>query len=159
MSTAGLRVRRAVSSDRPAIEALWAAFMAEQAALDPRVMPSTDAATRARTTLADLVRGDGGALFVAEADGEVVGFLTAEWFTDAPVYVSVPEVHLLELYVRPEARIRGVARALLAATEAWAHDAGAKRLRMSVLWQNEASRRLVEQWGVEPLAVSFTRDL
>ena len=159
MSTAGLNVRRAAPADRPVLEALWAAFMVEQAALDPRVTPSPDAIQRARATLADLIRGDGGTLFVADRAGEVVAFLAAEWYTDAPVYAFVPEVHLLELYVTPEVRKQGVARALLDEAEAWARDAGAKRLRMSVLWQNEASRRLVEQWGVEPLAVSFTRDL
>jgi GNAT superfamily N-acetyltransferase len=154
-----LLVRHAAPGDRAALEALWAAFMAEQAALDARVMPAEDAPQRARTTFMDLIRGEGGTAFVAESGGAVVGFLVATWFHEAPVYAPVAEVHLDELYVVPALRRQGVAVALLTAAKAWAHAAGAVRLRMHVLWHNEASRRLVARWGATPLAVSFTREV
>jgi len=152
-------VRRATAADRPALEALWAAFMAEQATLDPRVAPAPDAGALWRATLADLLRDAGAAVFVAEGASGVAGFLVAEPHAAAPVYAPVRAVHLTELYVAPDARRQGMATALLDAAAAWAEGAGAVRLHMDVLWANAPSRRLVERWGGAPFAVAFTRDL
>jgi ribosomal protein S18 acetylase RimI-like enzyme len=63
-------------------------------------------------------------LRLAELDGAVVGFATAGFIYDAER--AADALMLLDLYVVPEARRRGAARALMAAlaTEAKRHGAG-----------------------------------
>lgn len=153
-------IRPAVRSDASAVAALWRAFMDEQAALDATVTPATDADARWAVTFRDLVDDDAAALLVVEDDnGRIVGFAVAEPHAEAPVYAPVPEVYVGELYVAPEARRHGVARALLDAVAAWAAGQGAARLRFSVLWANAPSRRMVEAWGASPQAVTYVRAL
>lgn len=138
---------------------LWRAFVDEQAALDPSVTPAPDADARWAVTFRDLVDDDASALLVAESDGGIVGFVVAEPHAEAPVYAPVSEVYVGELYVAPEARRHGLARALLDAVAAWAAGQGAARLRFSVLWANAPSRRMVEAWGATPQAVTFVRSI
>lgn len=153
-----MNLRPAVRSDASAVALLWRAFMDEQATLDPASSsPASDADARWAVTFRDLVDDPSSALLVAEADGQVVGFVVAEPHAEAPVYASVPEVYVGELYVVPEARRHGVARALLDAVAAWAAGQGAERLRFAVLWDNAPSRRMVEAWGATPQAVTFVR--
>ena len=65
-------------------------------------------------TVADMLAGGDARSWVAEEDGDVVGFSTADARTGT-VYA---------LFVRPGAERRGHGRALLAAAEAWLFDAG-----------------------------------
>ena len=66
-----------------------------------------------------------GAVFLAEAEGEPIGFAQCQLRRD---YVegtgSSPVGYLEGIFVREEYRRRGIARRLLAACEAWAGDFG-----------------------------------
>jgi ribosomal protein S18 acetylase RimI-like enzyme len=79
---------------------------------------------------------------VAERDGEVVGFASAQQtFAD--------EVELYTLFVHPDHQRDGVGTALLEAVEATARDAGVERLRTGVLAGNRAARSFFEGHGFE----------
>lgn len=67
----------------------------------------------AEVVLRDLIGPGARALLrVAEREGEVIGFATAGFIYDAERQADA--LMLLDLYVRPEARRQGVARALMA---------------------------------------------
>jgi GNAT superfamily N-acetyltransferase len=111
-------VRVATDADAPAVAALLNALNSEDGL--PPERPMTDAVVR-RDLLGPTPRTW---LRVAQLEGRVVGFATA-----APVYDAVRHADalmLLDLYVTPEARRRGAARALMAAlaAEALAQGAG-----------------------------------
>lgn len=159
-------IRRATRGDADAVAALWHDFMAEQGALDVRLAPSADAARLWRATLREA--WDDGVLEIwvavagetgGQADLPVIGFVVAEPFHASPVYADAAEVHIGELYVRPEARRGGVAIRLLDAVAASSRDRGAARVRFGVAWGNAAARALVVRWGAAPLAVTYTRDV
>lgn len=56
-------------------------------------------------------------------------------------------VHVYAMWVAPEARGRGVGRALLDAAEAWGRDRGAGRGYLAVTAGNDAAERLYEHAG------------
>ena len=64
--------------------------------------------------------------------------------------VSAQRIWILnDLYVAPEARRGGVARALMQAAEAHARETGAKRLTLSTAHTNAQAQRLYETLGYQ----------
>ena len=82
---------------------------------------------------------------VAELDGVVVGYARLRPATPLPESAHVVQVN--GLAVAPAARGRGVAVALLAATEALARSQGAAKVTLRVLGTNSAARRVYERAG------------
>lgn len=82
----------------------------------------------------------GGAVFLAVEDGVPAGFAQCQLRRD---YVegtaSSPVGYLEGVYVRPERRGRGLARALLAVCEAWARDQGCREFASDCELGNDAS--------------------
>lgn len=94
--------------------------------------------------------------FVAEHEGARVGMAGAWLVPEA----SPPVAELVAMWVAPEARGAGAARALIEAVDAWAQHAGASTL---ILWVNAANGRALrvyERAGFARLgpAVPGTRD-
>lgn len=95
------------------------------------------------------VRKSDGHALVAEIDGRVIGHLFM-LYDDGPVFVR-PELrrhaHISDLFVRAEARGRGVAGALMAEAERLAVSAGMRRLSLGVLAGNHAAEALYDRLG------------
>jgi GNAT superfamily N-acetyltransferase len=85
-------------------------------------------------------------IFVAEIDGEVVGFVHG---LERRLLVSEPFVELGGLVVTTAARRRGVASALLDAVETWAAARGVARLRVRSRRQRRVSHLVYERCGYE----------
>jgi ribosomal protein S18 acetylase RimI-like enzyme len=84
-------------------------------------------------------------IFVADADGTLVGFTQLY-----PTFCSVaaaPIFVLYDLFVAEEARRGGVARALMAAATEHARQAGAVRLELATARTNRAGQALYESLG------------
>lgn len=67
-------------------------------------------------------------LFVAETDGDVVGFVEPQVYE--AVYFA-PLVNILGLAVRESCRGQGIGRALMKAAESWAKEIGATGVRLN----------------------------
>jgi aminoglycoside 6'-N-acetyltransferase I len=78
---------------------------------------------------------------VAEAEGRLIGFAEASVRNYAEGAPPGPAAYLEGIWVEPEHRRRGVARALLAAVEAWARRQGLAHLGSDALLDNELSHR------------------
>ncbi len=125
MTTTRVRVRAARPEDARTVAELFNAINSMDG--PPPPVPMTAEIVR-RDLLGDSPRA---ALFVAELDGAVVGFITGNTIYDSGRAADC--VLLNDLYVVPEARRRGVARALVARLAASARAGGA-----ACLW-----------WGVD----------
>ena len=122
-------VRRAGRSD-------FAAWGAMRLALWPDIVPEELEAEL--TAFLDGSRAL--AAFVAEqAPGRLAGFAEASIRSVAEGGPDGPAAYLEGLWVEPEARRRGVARALLAAVEGWAREQGLGYLGSDALLDNEVS--------------------
>ena len=92
--------------------------------------------------LAELTRRDDAAVFLAYGEGEPVGFAQCQLRRD---YVegteSSPVGYLEGIYVAGSHRQRGIARALLAACEAWAKSVGCTEFASDCELENVESLR------------------
>ena len=87
-------------------------------------------------------------LFVAEADGPVVGFSHATW-NDAEGYI-------LRTYVHPDHRGEGFGRGLLTATRDALESRGVERVNAMVLAENGPGNAFYERFGFERVDRSET---
>ncbi|HLL89694.1 MAG TPA: GNAT family N-acetyltransferase, partial [Tepidisphaeraceae bacterium] len=85
---------------------------------------------------------------VATSDGQPVGY--ALFFHTMSTFLARPGIYLEDLYVQPNARGRGVGKALLRTLAAIARDRGCARLEWSVLNWNEPAIRFYEALGAKP---------
>jgi diamine N-acetyltransferase len=89
---------------------------------------------------------------VAESDGKVVGYLLYHFGYDTDRAFRI--LHVIDLYVREDARRRGIGRALMDAAAALCREAGARELFWSVYAPNRLGAGFYESLGAK-----YTRDL
>ena len=87
---------------------------------------------------------------IASVDGVAAG--CALFFPNFSTFLGKPGLYLEDLYVRPEARGRGVGRALLEHLARIAVDRGWGRVEWSVLDWNEPAIGFYKKLGAEPLS-------
>jgi GNAT superfamily N-acetyltransferase len=88
-------------------------------------------------------------VLIAECDARAAGL--ALYFFNYSTWISRNGLYLEDLYVRPEFRRQGVARALMRRLEAIAHEQGCGRLQWVVLRNNTAAVKLYESLGAHAL--------
>ena len=114
--------------------------LAAAAALAAALWPENEAAALAEDFRA-LLKSGKGALFLASEAGTEAGFAQVQLRHDYVEGTETSPVGYLEgIYVREEARGRGVARGLLAACEAWAADRGCREFASDCELDNAASQ-------------------
>lgn len=160
MSAPPVAIRRATDADHPALRRAIRALNAYE---DPISHDRDMSEAAADACLAQLLRriADGGAAFVAEAQGDVIGHLFCV-IEDAPPYVRA-EVRRLaviaDAFVVEAWRGRGVFRALLAEADAHARAAGCRRVLIGALSGNGRTERIYRAAGFRPYALELIRDL
>jgi ribosomal protein S18 acetylase RimI-like enzyme len=141
-------IRRAASTDRELIHELWAEF--EEELGGPAYLRETW--EEAWPDLSRTIR-DGAAL-LAEDDERALGF----------VFCVLGDrgrktAHVTDLYVRPEARGRGIGKALLGALVEPARKSGLEHVSLEVLLRNADARRLYERLGFAAVDVFMVAPL
>ncbi len=131
-------IREATTADVPALvegyEWLFAA--------PGRRVADWDGSTAAER-LEALLANDGGTAYVADVDGEVLGFIT--------VYLDILSVRygqrawVEDLAVAPDARSGGVGAALLDAAKSWARERGAAHLELDSAFTRADAHRFYER--------------
>jgi len=86
---------------------------------------------------------------IAELEGDPVGF--ALFFHNYSTFLGRPGLYLEDLYVRPEARGRGIGRRLLAHLAGIARDRGCGRMEWWVLDWNEPAIRFYRSLGARAM--------
>jgi GNAT superfamily N-acetyltransferase len=137
-----VRIRRAAPGDAVAITA-----MIHDLALFER---APDQCTVVETQINSALFGDSTTLraHVAEVDGEVAAM--ALWFLNFSTWDGVEGIHLEDLFVRPQFRRLGLARALLAALAKECMDHNYTRLAWAVLNWNTDAIALYQTVGGQP---------
>ena len=139
-----LHIRPATRSDVPLILALIRA-LAEYEKL-------TDACVATEERLERTMFGENQYVetLIAEWDGAPVGF--AAYFHNYSTFRAQPGIYLEDLFVKPEARGKGIGTALLRTLAKVAEDRECGRLDWSVLDWNEPSIGFYKSLGAAPLA-------
>jgi len=102
-----------------------------------------------------------GRVFVAEADGSMVGFVCV-WGRVPPQEIDdepADAAYVSDLVVLPVWRGRGIGRALLARAEAHARSQGVGSLGIGVIASNREALHLYERLGFAPVHVELAKRL
>ena len=130
-----MNVRRATENDRATLYALWDEWVERESSI-PSWVERAREGTRAGIDTA--VRF--GSAVIAEESGEVLGFACG-------VIQGLRVGDLTELYVRPNARRRGIARELVRAVVAGLSERGAAFVTGGVAPDNAPARNFYETAG------------
>ena len=137
-----MTIRPAKKNDQELIRELWLEFEAEL----PEPDYLRESWEEAWIDLAQTVRE--GVALIAEEEGRAIGF----------VFCVLGDrgrktAHVTDIYVRPEARNRGIGQALLAGILDPARSAGLDHVSLEVLISNSDARRLYERLGFTAMDV------
>ena len=138
-------IRRATDADRETLHTLWDEF----AGPTPPPVWAPEARTESLSGIDESIAA--GAAAVAEEDGEVVGFACG-------VAGDGPLGELTELYVRPHARRRGIAKALVAEVAGALADGGVRYVRVDVATENTVAQTFYDRAGFRAEMVRLIAD-
>jgi GNAT superfamily N-acetyltransferase len=131
VSPAGrMRVREATPRDLDAVIALRLALLREHPDHPIYGRLRADVGERARGLFATQLRSTMEVIFLGELEGDVVGVLRCVESAGSPLLDPARYAYVSSTYVRPEARRRGVLRALVAAAERWSRARGLDQMRL-----------------------------
>jgi ribosomal protein S18 acetylase RimI-like enzyme len=135
-----VRVREATLRDLDAVVALRVALLREHPHHPIYGRLRGDVDERARALFATQLRSTMEVIFLGQVAGEVVGVLRCVESIGSPLLEPTRYAYVSSAYVRPDARRRGVLRALLRAAERWARARGLDQMRL----HNVAGSELAE---------------
>ena len=125
-----VHVREATPRDLDAVVALRLALLREHPDHPIYGRLRSDVDVRARELFATQLRSTSEVIFLGELGGDVVGVLRCVESAGSPLFDPARYAYLSSTYVRPDARRRGVLRALLAAADRWSRARGLDQMRL-----------------------------
>ena len=148
-------IRRARRSDEATLGRMWYDLLRAQGELDARFAPSDDALERWRNDFRSWLERLSRRIYVAEVDGEVRGFVTAEQWAPPPVFDDRPGVFIDEIYVDPDYRRAGIGTRLVDAVKDWAEELGVHQVRAGIVARNEAGAAFWRSIGADAVSQTF----
>lgn len=162
MGNATINIREArLPQDEPAILSFINGLQDYEATFEPDRRRDPDFAVDHWRDLQHRCAEKHGIILIAEEAGTPLGWAFAHDH-NAELFVVEPERrhgYLAELFVVPQARGKGLGRALIESCEAWARDRGHKLLIVGVLAKNPGAIRAYEGAGYAPYGISMRRYL
>jgi ribosomal protein S18 acetylase RimI-like enzyme len=140
-------VRRATEADRETLYALWDEWVEREAPVPSWVEGAREGAWRGIDAAVSC-----GSAMIAEEHGEVLGFACG-------VMQALRIGELTELYVRPKARRRAIARELVRAVVAELGNRDAVVVTVGVALDNAAARSFYENAGFRPVELRLIADM
>ncbi len=160
-SSSALLIRRATRDDLPHIGRLGALLVAAHHEFDSkRFLAATRRTKDAYASFlgTQLAQSDA-AIFVAEENGDVIGY--AYCAVESYDYMSLrgPAGVLHDIIVEPQRRRQGAGRALLEAVMAFLEARGLSQIVLSTAERNETAQRLFASVGFRRTMIEMTREL
>ena len=154
-------VRRATDADAPALGHLGGMLLRAHYAFDPQrfIAPGSDPEGGYEWFLRGQLKEDDAAVFVAEQDGQVIGYVFAalEPISWKELREACGFIH--DIAVDDPERRAGVATALMTAAMEWLRSRGAPRVVLGTAERNAAAQRLFEKLGFRRTMIEMTREL
>jgi ribosomal protein S18 acetylase RimI-like enzyme len=159
--TPAIRIRRAVPADRPALGRLGAHLMRVHYGFDPQrfLAPGRKPEAAYGRFLGEQLDAPEAAVFVAERDGAVVGYVYAgiEPLSWKELRDRAGFVH--DVAVDEHARRGGVAAALMETAVEWVRAQGVGSVMLWTAAPNEGAQKLFEGLGFRRTMIEMTRTL
>jgi GNAT superfamily N-acetyltransferase len=148
-------------SDEPAILSFINGLQDYEAGFEPDRRRDPDFAAQHWRELQHRCAEKHGIMLIAEDGGKAEGWAFA-YEQHGELFIVEPERRhgfLAEIFVMPEARGKGLGRALIEACEDWARGRGHKLLTIGVLAKNPGAIRAYQASGYAPYAITMRRYL
>ncbi len=146
---AAVRVRPASTRDLEAVVTLRVALLREHPDHPIYGQIRPDVNKRARELFAAQLRSTMESIFLAEVADEVVGIMRCVESMGSPLLDPARYTYVSSVYVRPEARRRGVLTAMLHAAERWSRERGLHQMRLHNVAGSELAERAWSALGFE----------
>ncbi|MGH3089144.1 MAG: GNAT family N-acetyltransferase [Rubrobacteraceae bacterium] len=153
MANTDFQTRPGKREDARAAARLWMQSAEEHALYDPVYETSREAEKTMRSFLADLSSSSHSFLFVAEVEGEVVGFISGELREGSPTFHPRTWASVDDVFVDPEHRSLGIGRALLEDVKNWAAQRNADGVSLQVAAANERGRKFYRELGFREVSI------
>ena len=148
------------AADFPALRACFIELQTWERQLEP-ALPEPEAV--AEIYLAAMLEDcaeTSGRVFVAEADGAVIGFVSVLGKVTPTADESLePHAYVSDLVVRTGERGHGIGAKLMAQAEAFACEAGVARLKVGVLVRNARTAAFYRRCGFRDYATQMVKTL
>ncbi len=146
-TTPTVTVRLGRATDLPAVGDLWAELIDFHITRDRRFLTARNARESfVRHLSGTILRSPDHAVFVAEVDGRIAGFLVAKVEYGGPIFLNPNFGYITDACVDEAFRRQGIGHHLFGAAKSWFRARGLTNIRVSVATEN-------------PVACSFWRDL
>ena len=154
-------IRLAAATDLPALGRLGATLMRTHHDFDPQrfMDPGTDPADGYAWFLGRQLKDDDVVIFVAEQQGEVVGYVYAglEPISWKELRDACGFIH--DVVVDERARRGGTATALIEAAVVWLRERGAPRVMLWTAEKNAGAQQLFARLGFRRTMIEMTKEL
>ena len=146
-------IRDATTDDLDDLARLLVDFTALHASALPRIYPRAVPDAQTTDYLRRVLALEDSALFVAEWNGQVVGFLLLQrgHVPRTPVHVPRQWVSIEAILVKEAFRGRGIGEALIQHAHVWAREHGIETVELLVAEFNTAAITWYEKLGYTPL--------
>ena len=154
-------IRRAGPADLPALGELGALLMRTHSDFDARrfIAPGDDADGGYAWFLGTQLEDENVAVFVAERDGEVIGYVYAGIEPQSWKELRDECGYIHDVVVHERGRGMGVASKLIEAAAEWLASRGMPRVVLCTAAKNTQAQRLFERLGFRRTMIELTREL
>lgn len=152
-------MRPATPRDLDRVCALWTELGLHHAQLDPRHALRPGAAAEVRRLLAAELRDPDAAALLCERGGSAEGLCMVRIDRAPPIRREALRAEIGELFVRPEARRRGIGRALVREAVGWARARGVPGVVVRVFRGNVGAHAFWRELGFDALMDVLERRL
>lgn len=161
LNASEVTIRAVEPRDRAALARLWQALTDYHVQLDPRLPAATPgAARRYAARLLERRHDPFTRAFVAEVDGQVVGYVLGAVIDLQPdLFEHADAGFIADLFVDPAFRRRGIARRLVEAINAWFAGQGVRHTEWQVAAANEDGLRFWQAIGGRAITVRMRVEL
>ena len=161
MASAETRIRRASAEDLAALGRLGAHLLRTHYAFDPQrfMAPGSDPEDAYSRFLRRELERDDVAVFVAEREGAVVGYVYAGMQPQSWKELRERAGFIHDVVVGEAGRRTGIAAALIDTAFEWMRGRGLNRVLLWTARQNEGAQTLFTRLGFRPTMIEMTREL
>ena len=139
-------IRPGNGDDMSRLESLWLAFYEDQKRQGMLLDLAVDAFTHWTKSYVPVL-GRFACLFVAEKNGELVGFLAGRIRSLPPYFGGFQAGFISDVYVADADRGQGVGRHLVLLATRWFQELGLTRIELQVITNNTPAREFYRQLG------------
>ena len=155
------RIRKATQKDYEGLNELFTEVDALHRKALPDVFIEPDGPARAKEYIKGIIESENAGLFVAEHNGQIIGFVHAyiQQSPSIPIMVSRRYMVIDNLVVKKEFRRTGVGSSLLRKVHKWGLDKGVIQAELNVWEFNKAAIGFYEKTGYTNISRKMCKPL